>query len=136
MAAAAWPGAAAACASSSNSLLPSRSRPHAPSPASFMRRRLVPGVANPAMAALAAAAPPAVLQDGAATLFTTAGAYALVRTFDVLTERRLVEKVSSLTILPVFLLVSNKVLAQSVVLCLERNRGFVWRCVVISYPIY
>ncbi|PAN40673.1 hypothetical protein PAHAL_7G332700 [Panicum hallii] len=92
MAAAAWPGAAAACASSSNSLLPSRSRPHAPSPASFMRRRLVPGVANPAMAALAAAAPPAVLQDGAATLFTTAGAYALVRTFDVLTERRLVEK--------------------------------------------
>ncbi|PUZ49444.1 hypothetical protein GQ55_7G326100 [Panicum hallii var. hallii] len=92
MAAAAWPGAAAACASSPNSLLPSRSRPHAPSPASFMRRRLVPGVANPAVAALAAAAPPAVLQDGAATLFTTAGAYALVRTFDVLTERRLVEK--------------------------------------------
>ncbi|CAD6235286.1 unnamed protein product [Miscanthus lutarioriparius] len=47
------------------------------------------------MAALAAAAPPAVLRDGAATLFVTAGAYAQVRTFDVLTECRLVEKVSA-----------------------------------------
>ncbi|CAN6229990.1 unnamed protein product [Urochloa humidicola] len=57
-----------------------------------MRRRLLLGVGTPAVAALAAAAPPAVLQDGAATLFITAGAYALVRTFDVLTERRLVDK--------------------------------------------
>ncbi|CAN6290425.1 unnamed protein product, partial [Urochloa humidicola] len=45
------------------------------------------GVGTPA-----AAAPPAVLEDGAATLFVTDGAYALVRTFDVLTERRLVDK--------------------------------------------
>ena len=60
-----------------------------------MRRRLVLGVGTPAMAALAAAAPPAVLRDGAATLFVTAGAYAQVRTFDVLTECRLVEKVSA-----------------------------------------
>lgn len=44
------------------------------------------------MAALAAAAPPAVLQDGAAALFITAGAYSLVRVFDVLTERRLIEQ--------------------------------------------
>ena len=105
MAAAAWPGAGAASASSPNSLLLSCSRPHGPSPASYMPRRLILGVGTSAVAALAATAPPAVLQDGAATLFVTAGAYALVRTFDVLTERRLVEKVSSLTNLPVFLLV-------------------------------
>lgn len=93
MAAAAWPGAGAASASSPNSLLLSRSRPHGPSPASYMPRRLILGVGTSAVAALAVAtAPPAVLQDGAATLFATAGAYALVRTFDVLTERRLVEK--------------------------------------------
>ncbi|XP_039819853.1 probable phytol kinase, chloroplastic isoform X1 [Panicum virgatum] len=92
MAAAAWPGAGAASASSPNSLLLSRSRPHGPSPASYMPRRLILGVGTSAVAALAATAPPAVLQDGAATLFVTAGAYALVRTFDVLTERRLVEK--------------------------------------------
>ncbi|KAF8769223.1 hypothetical protein HU200_006727 [Digitaria exilis] len=57
-----------------------------------MRRRLVLGVGTSAVAALAASAPPAVLQDGVATLFATAGAYALVRSFDMLTERRLLEK--------------------------------------------
>ncbi|XP_062227084.1 probable phytol kinase, chloroplastic [Phragmites australis] len=92
MAAAAWSGTA--CASFPNSLLLSRSLPYAasslaPSSGSFMQRRLLQGVGTPAMAALA---PPAVLQDVAATLFVTAGAYSLVRTFDVLTERRLVEQ--------------------------------------------
>ncbi|KXG27303.2 probable phytol kinase, chloroplastic [Sorghum bicolor] len=94
-AATAWPGAAA-----SNSLLLSRSPPHAaaaalalaPSPGSSMRRRLILGVGTPAVAALAAAAPPAVLQDGAVTVLITAGAYSLVRVFDELTERRLIEK--------------------------------------------
>nr|Q2N2K2.1 RecName: Full=Probable phytol kinase 2, chloroplastic; Flags: Precursor [Glycine max]ABA42675.1 phytol kinase [Glycine max] len=90
-AAAAWTGAA-----SPNSLLLSRSPPHAaalaPSPGSSMRRRLLLGVGTPAVAALAAAAPPAVLQDGAVTVLITAGAYSLVRVFDELTERRLIEK--------------------------------------------
>uniref|UniRef100_A0A0A9GNL7 phytol kinase n=1 Tax=Arundo donax TaxID=35708 RepID=A0A0A9GNL7_ARUDO len=96
MAAAAWPGTA--CASSSpNSLLLSRSPRYAafalaPSPKSSMRRRLLLGVGTPAVAALASVAPPAVLEDGAATLFITAGAYSLVRAFDVLTERRLIEQ--------------------------------------------
>uniref|UniRef100_A0A0A9HGK6 Uncharacterized protein n=1 Tax=Arundo donax TaxID=35708 RepID=A0A0A9HGK6_ARUDO len=95
MAAAAWPGT-----SSPNSLMLSRSPPYAasllaPSPGSSMRRRLLLGVGTSAVAALAAAAPPAVLQDGAATLFVTAGAYSLVRAFDVLTERRLIEQVSA-----------------------------------------
>ena len=97
-AATAWPGAAA-----SNSLLLSRSPPHAaaaalalaPSPGSSMRRRLILGVGTPAVAALAAAAPPAVLQDGAVTVLITAGAYSLVRVFDELTERRLIEKVET-----------------------------------------
>lgn len=114
MVAAAWPGSGAACTSSPNSLLLSRPSPHAPPRASSMRRRrrrlrLVLGVGTPAVAALAAAAPPAVLRDGAATLFVTAGAYALVRTFDVLTERRLVEKVSAPSLIlpsPVFLVSS------------------------------
>ncbi|CAN6250604.1 unnamed protein product [Urochloa humidicola] len=93
MVATACPGAGPACAPFPNSLLLSRfPPPHAPSLATSMRRRLLLGVGTPAVAALAAAAPPAVLQDGAATLFVTAGAYALVRTFDVLTERRLVDK--------------------------------------------
>ena len=70
-----------------------------------MRRRLILSIGTPAAAALAATAPPAVLRDGAATLFVTAGAYALVRTFDVLTERRLVEKVSAFADPPVFLVV-------------------------------
>ncbi|WVZ87625.1 hypothetical protein U9M48_034234 [Paspalum notatum var. saurae] len=97
MAAAAWPGSA--YASSPNSLLLSRSPPHvafalapSPSPGSSMRKRLLLGVGAPAVAALAAAAPPAVLQDGAVTLLITAGAYSLVRAFDALTERRLIEK--------------------------------------------
>jgi len=107
MAAAPWPGAAAASASPHSSLLLSRSRPHGLSPASYMPRRLILGVGTSAVAALAVAtAPPAVLQDGAATLFATAGAYALVRTFDVLTERRLVEKVSSLTNISQYFLLS------------------------------
>ncbi|KAL6651598.1 hypothetical protein ACP70R_010523 [Stipagrostis hirtigluma subsp. patula] len=94
MAAAARPGTAAA-----SSLLLSRSTRRAafapaPPPASSMRRRLLIGAGAPAVAALAAAAaaPPAVLQDGAATLLITAGAYSLVRAFDVLTERRLIEQ--------------------------------------------
>ncbi|XP_062184207.1 probable phytol kinase, chloroplastic [Phragmites australis] len=95
MAAAAWPGTA--CASSPNSLLLSGSPPHAafalaPSPGSSMRRRLLLGFGTPAVAVVAAVAPPAVLQDGVATLLITAGAYSLVRTFDVLTERRLIEQ--------------------------------------------
>nr|CAB3486123.1 unnamed protein product [Digitaria exilis] len=89
MSSAAWPGAGVAGVSSPNSLLLLRSPPpHA----IYMRRRLVLGVGTSAVAALAASAPPAVLQDGAATLFATAGAYALVRSFDMLTERRLLEK--------------------------------------------
>ena len=106
MAAAPWPGAGAACASPHSSLLLSRSRPHGLSPASYMPRRLILGVGTSAVAALAATAPPAVLQDGAATLFVTAGAYALVRTFDMLTGRRLVEKVSSLTNISQYFLLS------------------------------
>ena len=97
--------AATACprAASSNSQLLSRSLPRAaaaalaPSPGSSMRRRLLLGVGTPAVAALAAAAPPAVLQDGAVTVLITAGAYSLVRVFDELTERRLIEKVETFT---------------------------------------
>ncbi|KAL5216454.1 hypothetical protein ABZP36_007855 [Zizania latifolia] len=102
MAAAARPVHAIPFASSSTSLLLSSSRalPPAirssglasPSPASSMRRQLLLGVGAPAVAALAASAPPALLQDAASTLLTTAGAYALVRAFDALTERRLIEQ--------------------------------------------
>ncbi|KAL6844162.1 hypothetical protein ACP4OV_025835 [Aristida adscensionis] len=104
MAAAARPGGAVARAPSvtASSLLLSRPRPRAgfppaPPPAGSMLRRrwLLLGVGTPAVAALAAAgavAPPAMLQDGAATLLITAGAYSLVRAFDVLTERRIVEQ--------------------------------------------
>lgn len=101
MAAAAWPVNALPLPSSPTSPLLSRSRfpPHATSssglasyPVSSMRRRLVLGVGGPAMAALAASVPPAVLRDGAATLLVTAGAYSLVRAFDALTERRLIEQ--------------------------------------------
>ncbi|XP_040379489.1 probable phytol kinase 1, chloroplastic [Oryza brachyantha] len=62
------------------------------SPRSSMRRQLLLGVGAPAVAALAASAPPAVLRDGAATLLITGGAYSLVRAFDALTERRLIEQ--------------------------------------------
>ncbi|KAG8043883.1 hypothetical protein GUJ93_ZPchr0458g22269 [Zizania palustris] len=103
MAAAARPVRSIPFASSSTSLLISSSRALPPafrssgvassSPAaSSMRRQLLLGVGAPAVAALAASAPPALLQDGAATLLTTAGAYALVRAFDALTERRLIEQ--------------------------------------------
>jgi phytol kinase len=94
MAAAAWPG----IASSQCALLLSRSPPTAgfalaPAPGSSMRRRLLLGVGTPA-----------VLQDGAATLFVTAGAYTLVRAFDMLTERRLIQQVSSFSnLLPVLI---------------------------------
>jgi hypothetical protein len=98
MAAAAWPGirAPSQCA-----LLLSRSPPSAgfavaPPPGSSMRRRrrLLLGVGTPAVAA---AVPPAALQDGAVTLFVTAGSYTLVRAFDALTERRLIEQVAAIT---------------------------------------
>ncbi|KAK3143407.1 hypothetical protein QOZ80_4AG0299940 [Eleusine coracana subsp. coracana] len=98
MAAAAWPVVRASSHSHSQcALLLSRSPTStrfalAPAPGSSMRRRLLLGVGTPAVAALAAAVPPAVLQDGAATMFVTAGAYTLVRAFDVLTERRLIEQ--------------------------------------------
>jgi hypothetical protein len=97
MAAAAWPG----IASSQCALLLPRSPPAAgfalaPAPGTSMRRRRhLHGVCTPAAA---------VLQDGAATLFVTAGAYTLVRAFDMLTDRRLVQQVSSFTtLLPVLI---------------------------------
>uniref|UniRef100_A0A0D9WAY9 phytol kinase n=1 Tax=Leersia perrieri TaxID=77586 RepID=A0A0D9WAY9_9ORYZ len=74
---------------SSSSLLLSHSRSSA---VRSMRRRQQLLVGVPAVAALAASAPPAVLQDGAATLLITGGAYGLVRAFDALTERRLIEQ--------------------------------------------
>ncbi|KAL5214897.1 hypothetical protein ABZP36_004049 [Zizania latifolia] len=88
------------CSSTSLLLSHSRSLPPATrssrlapsSPASSMRRQLLVGAGASAVAALAASAPPALLQDGAATLLTTAGAYTLVRAFDALTERRLIEQ--------------------------------------------
>jgi phytol kinase len=99
MAAAAWP---AIRAPSQCALLLSRSPPSAgfaiapPPGRSMRRRRLLLGVGMPAVAALAAAVPPAALQDGAVTLFVTAGAYTLVRAFDALTERRLIEQVAAI----------------------------------------
>ncbi|KAK1686416.1 hypothetical protein QYE76_047264 [Lolium multiflorum] len=99
---AARPGGALAFPSSPTSLLLSRSRSApdlaaAPTRTGRRRRWLVAGV--PAVAgALAASAPAsaAVLRDGGATLLVTAGAYSLVRAFDALTERRLIEQVSEL----------------------------------------
>ncbi|OEL32733.1 putative phytol kinase 2, chloroplastic [Dichanthelium oligosanthes] len=132
MAAAAWPGAVAACASSPNSLLLSRPPPHAPSPASTIRRRLVLGFGTPAVAALAAAAPAAVLQDGAATLFVTTGAYALVRTFDVLTERRLVDKSLSRKIVHVL---SGVLFMSSWPLFRELLRGPLYYVLVLLFSV-
>lgn len=132
-AAAAWPGNAFVRASSQCALLLPRSPLSAsfalaPPPGSSMRRRFLLGVGTPAVAALAAAVPPAVLQDGAATVFVTAGAYALVRAFDVLTERRLIQQVWSFTSLLPFL--SNKQIFGMHVfcdlLCLEGNLMRMW----------
>ncbi|KAM0923706.1 hypothetical protein ACQ4PT_005377 [Festuca glaucescens] len=97
-AAAARPGGALALASPSSptSLLLSRSLSAsdlaaAAAPRRPRRRWLVAGV--PAVAgALAASVPTSMLRDGGATLLVTAGAYSLVRAFDALTERRLVEQ--------------------------------------------
>ncbi|CAM0902397.1 unnamed protein product [Alopecurus aequalis] len=94
---AARPGGALAFPSSPTSLLLSRSRCASdlaapPSGKGRRRRWLVAGV--PAVAgALAVSAPASMLvRDGGATLLVTAGAYSLVRAFDALTERRLIEQ--------------------------------------------
>ncbi|XP_051220157.1 probable phytol kinase, chloroplastic [Lolium perenne] len=95
---AARPGGALAFPSSPTSLLLSRSRSApdlaaAPTRPGRRRRWLVAGV--PAVAGVLAASAPAsaaVLRDGGATLLVTAGAYSLVRAFDALTERRLIEQ--------------------------------------------
>nr|ACG23902.1 hypothetical protein [Zea mays] len=130
-AAAAWTGAA-----SPNSLLLSRSPPHAavlaPSPGSSMRRRLLLGVGTPAVAALAAAAPPAVLQDGAVTVLITAGAYSLVRVFDELTERRLIEKSLSRKVVHVL---SGVLFMSSWPLFRELLRGPLYYVLVLLFSV-
>uniref|UniRef100_A0ACD5Y9N2 Uncharacterized protein n=1 Tax=Avena sativa TaxID=4498 RepID=A0ACD5Y9N2_AVESA len=94
---AARPCGALAFPSSPTSLLLSRSLSAsdlaaAPTGTGRRRRWLVAGVPAVAGALAASAQTPMLLRDGCATLLVTAGAYSLVRAFDALTERRLIEQ--------------------------------------------
>jgi phytol kinase len=102
-AAAPRPGGALAFPSSPTSLLLSRPQSAsdlavAPARTGRRTRWLVAGVPAVAGALAASAQTPMLLRDGGATLLVTAGAYSLVRAFDALTERRLIEQVSCIRI--------------------------------------
>ncbi|KAM3391153.1 hypothetical protein ACQJBY_012677 [Aegilops geniculata] len=95
MAAARPGGSALALPSSPTSLLLARSISAPDLAARRPRRWLVAAAGVPALAGALAASAPAgatLLRDGGATLLVTAGAYSLVRAFDALTERRLVQQ--------------------------------------------